>query len=133
MGCPVRTECLADALDNRVEFGVWGGMTERERRALLRRRPERDLLARLLETAAASTSAASTRADDASGGHVAPLEAQPVRRSRRGGRPVLRRTVRPGRSAAGEGGADLAQPVQVVHVARLAPAPRPPAPAGAPR
>jgi WhiB family redox-sensing transcriptional regulator len=40
MGCPVRTECLADALDNRVEFGVWGGMTERERRALLRRRPE---------------------------------------------------------------------------------------------
>lgn len=32
MGCPVRTECLADALDNRVEFGVWGGMTERERR-----------------------------------------------------------------------------------------------------
>jgi WhiB family redox-sensing transcriptional regulator len=38
-GCPVRTECLADALDNRHEFGVWGGMTERERRALLRRRP----------------------------------------------------------------------------------------------
>lgn len=39
-GCPVRTECLADALDNRVEFGVWGGMTERERRALLRKRPD---------------------------------------------------------------------------------------------
>jgi WhiB family redox-sensing transcriptional regulator len=39
-GCPVRTECLADALDNRMEFGVWGGMTERERRALLRRRPD---------------------------------------------------------------------------------------------
>jgi len=39
-GCVVRTECLADALDNRVEFGVWGGMTERERRALLRRRPD---------------------------------------------------------------------------------------------
>jgi len=38
--CPVRTECLADALDNRVEFGVWGGMTERERRALLKRRPD---------------------------------------------------------------------------------------------
>jgi WhiB family transcriptional regulator, redox-sensing transcriptional regulator len=47
-GCAVRTECLADALDNRIEFGVWGGMTERERRALLRRRPDvtswRDLL-----------------------------------------------------------------------------------------
>ncbi|WP_311835996.1 WhiB family transcriptional regulator [Cellulomonas fimi] len=39
-GCIVRLECLADALDNRVEFGVWGGMTERERRALLRRRPD---------------------------------------------------------------------------------------------
>ena len=38
-GCPVVAECLADALDNRTEFGVWGGMTERERRALLRRRP----------------------------------------------------------------------------------------------
>jgi WhiB family redox-sensing transcriptional regulator len=39
-GCPVRMECLADALDNRVEFGVWGGMTERERRALLRKHPD---------------------------------------------------------------------------------------------
>lgn len=39
-GCPVRIACLADALDNRVPFGVWGGMTERERRALLRRQPE---------------------------------------------------------------------------------------------
>ena len=38
--CPVRTECLAHALDHRVEFGVWGGMTERERRALLRARPD---------------------------------------------------------------------------------------------
>ncbi|MBW0115643.1 WhiB family transcriptional regulator [Pseudonocardia abyssalis] len=38
--CPVRTECLAHALDEAVEFGVWGGMTERERRALLRTRPE---------------------------------------------------------------------------------------------
>ncbi|MFF3313608.1 WhiB family transcriptional regulator [Streptomyces sp. NPDC002952] len=38
-GCPVRAECLADALDNRIEWGVWGGLTERERRALLRRRP----------------------------------------------------------------------------------------------
>src|SRR6478752_3758084 len=38
-GCPVRTECLAEALDNQIEWGVWGGMTERERRALLRRKP----------------------------------------------------------------------------------------------
>jgi WhiB family redox-sensing transcriptional regulator len=49
--CPVRTECLADALDNRVEFGVWGGMTERERRALLRRRPEVTCWRTLLEQA----------------------------------------------------------------------------------
>ena len=39
-GCPVRLECLADALDARVTFGVWGGLTGRERRALLRRYPE---------------------------------------------------------------------------------------------
>jgi WhiB family redox-sensing transcriptional regulator len=51
MGCPVRTECLADALDNRVEFGVWGGMTERERRALLRRRPDVQSWRTLLEAA----------------------------------------------------------------------------------
>jgi WhiB family redox-sensing transcriptional regulator len=38
--CPVIAECLADSLDNHTEFGVWGGMTERQRRALLRRRPE---------------------------------------------------------------------------------------------
>lgn len=38
--CAVRLECLVDALDSKVAFGVWGGMTERERRALLRRRPD---------------------------------------------------------------------------------------------
>jgi WhiB family redox-sensing transcriptional regulator len=39
-GCPVRMECLADALDSQAPFGVWGGLTERERRALLRRYPD---------------------------------------------------------------------------------------------
>jgi WhiB family transcriptional regulator, redox-sensing transcriptional regulator len=53
MGCVVRTECLADALDNRTEFGVWGGMTERERRALLKKRPNVVSWGRLLETARA--------------------------------------------------------------------------------
>jgi WhiB family redox-sensing transcriptional regulator len=38
--CPVMWECAAEALDNRVEFGVWGGMTERQRRALLKQHPE---------------------------------------------------------------------------------------------
>lgn len=49
--CPVRTECLAEALDNNIEWGVWGGMTERERRALLRRRPNVRSWRRLLEAA----------------------------------------------------------------------------------
>ena len=38
--CSVISECGADALDNRVEFGVWGGMTERQPRALLKQHPE---------------------------------------------------------------------------------------------
>ncbi|AKK07244.1 Transcription factor WhiB [Corynebacterium mustelae] len=37
--CPVLMQCRADALDNKVEFGVWGGLTERQRRALLRKNP----------------------------------------------------------------------------------------------
>jgi len=49
--CPVRTECLAEALDERIEFGVWGGTTERERRALLRCRPNVVSWRDLLETA----------------------------------------------------------------------------------
>jgi WhiB family transcriptional regulator, redox-sensing transcriptional regulator len=40
--CPVIAECAADALDNQIEFGVWGGMTERQRRALLKQHPEVD-------------------------------------------------------------------------------------------
>lgn len=46
--CPVKTQCLADALDNRVEFGVWGGLTERQRRALLRANPDVKSWARFL-------------------------------------------------------------------------------------
>jgi WhiB family redox-sensing transcriptional regulator len=49
--CAVRTECLAHALDHRIEFGVWGGMTERERRALLRMRPNVQSWAELLDDA----------------------------------------------------------------------------------
>jgi WhiB family transcriptional regulator, redox-sensing transcriptional regulator len=38
--CPVMQQCAADALDNQVEYGIWGGMTERQRRALLKEHPE---------------------------------------------------------------------------------------------
>lgn len=38
--CPVMQQCAAEALDNKVEFGVWGGMTERQRRALIKQHPD---------------------------------------------------------------------------------------------
>lgn len=38
-GCPVRLQCLAEALQWKSDFGVWGGLTERERRALRRSYP----------------------------------------------------------------------------------------------
>lgn len=34
--CTVRLECLVDALERRENFGVWGGLNERERRAILK-------------------------------------------------------------------------------------------------
>lgn len=40
-GCPVLGECRNWALDQRVEFGVWGGLSEGERRTVLRLRAKR--------------------------------------------------------------------------------------------
>jgi WhiB family transcriptional regulator, redox-sensing transcriptional regulator len=35
--CPVAAQCLEFAVECRAEFGVWGGLTSRERRRLMRR------------------------------------------------------------------------------------------------
>lgn len=39
-GCPIQARCLVWALDTGQEFGVWGGASEDERRAM--RRPTAD-------------------------------------------------------------------------------------------
>jgi WhiB family redox-sensing transcriptional regulator len=36
--CPVKAACLEHALVNRIDHGVWGGCSERERRRILKRR-----------------------------------------------------------------------------------------------
>lgn len=36
--CPVQAECLEFALDTFVKFGIWGGMSERERRIMRKQR-----------------------------------------------------------------------------------------------
>lgn len=38
-GCPVRTRCLDWALAHGAAFGIWGGLTEHERRAAGHREP----------------------------------------------------------------------------------------------
>ena len=41
-GCRVRSDCLEWALENNTHFGVWGGLTERQRFDEKRRRREGD-------------------------------------------------------------------------------------------
>jgi WhiB family redox-sensing transcriptional regulator len=36
--CPVKEPCLEYALESRIDHGVWGGCSERERRRILKRR-----------------------------------------------------------------------------------------------
>ncbi|GAA1943468.1 hypothetical protein GCM10009717_07420 [Agromyces allii] len=36
-GCEVRAQCLEYALGNDERFGIWGGLSERERRKLRKR------------------------------------------------------------------------------------------------
>lgn len=37
VSCEVRSECLEEALANNERFGIWGGLSERERRKLKKR------------------------------------------------------------------------------------------------
>src|SRR6201995_5607221 len=39
-GCVVKDECLEYALQNGEKFGIWGGMSERERRRIRRQRAQ---------------------------------------------------------------------------------------------
>ena len=39
-GCRVTDPCLNYALEHRIDHGVWGGCSERQRRRILRRRRE---------------------------------------------------------------------------------------------
>ena len=36
--CDVQEECLEYAVNNREKFGIWGGLSERERRAIRKKR-----------------------------------------------------------------------------------------------
>lgn len=56
--CPVLTQCLAQALNEKLEYGVWGGLTERERRAMLKQRPDVKCWSTFLTKAAAAQQAA---------------------------------------------------------------------------
>ena len=51
-GCVVREDCLEYALANGEKFGIWGGLSERERRRLRRARA---MSRRVSETASASS------------------------------------------------------------------------------
>jgi WhiB family redox-sensing transcriptional regulator len=44
-GCDVRLQCLEYALNNKEQFGIWGGTSERERRRLRKERAMRRLRA----------------------------------------------------------------------------------------
>lgn len=37
-GCDVKAQCLAYALESGQRFGIWGGLSERQRRALIKAR-----------------------------------------------------------------------------------------------
>ncbi len=50
-GCIVREDCLEYALTNREKFGIWGGLSERERRRIRRERAQARALTTQHQTA----------------------------------------------------------------------------------
>lgn len=57
-GCVVKDDCLEFALNNGEKFGIWGGMSERERRRIRRKRAlERQRVAAAMELEATPDSA----------------------------------------------------------------------------
>lgn len=52
--CNIQSECLEDALVNRIEFGIYGGTDPDERRAMLRRHSETQVAGSAVEMEAAA-------------------------------------------------------------------------------
>jgi len=44
--CEVKTECLEYALANNIKIGIWGGKSEKERRAIAKRNAEKEAVSR---------------------------------------------------------------------------------------
>ena len=40
--CPIQSECLEYAIENKIKFGIWGGMTPRQRTEESKRRKRQD-------------------------------------------------------------------------------------------
>jgi WhiB family redox-sensing transcriptional regulator len=36
--CPVQAQCLVNAVNNKEEFGIWGGITTKERKYLMKQK-----------------------------------------------------------------------------------------------
>ena len=49
--CSVKQECLVGSLQNRERYGVWGGVTEKERQDMFRRGTAQRIVAQALKHA----------------------------------------------------------------------------------
>ena len=122
-GCVVREDCLEYALANGEKFGIWGGLSERERRRLRRQRAHAAAVRPALPERPAP-GRRSVRARAEPGSMVSSLEVEfglPVRRGRPRGRPA---GTRPTSSARMHGAA----PAAAASATRRRPRPVRPAP-----